>query len=458
MKRFARLRPLSLRTTITLSFASLALVVSAILAGGTYLAAREFLIGQREQTAAQQAFASASMVRDGLRTRGSDVIEVLASVPGSSGSVVLVKRQERWYSSSLNVAEDAIAPEVRQVVRSGAAGVAWSRLDGRPVIVVGVPLPAVEANFYQIASASELDSTLTTLGSVLAAFAALTTIGGTLMSRAAAARAIAPLESVATAAARIAAGQMDTRLGATEDPDLSVIVGSFNTMVEALEERVHRDARFAADVSHELRSPVTTLMTSVDVLAGSRNELPLRAQRAVELVEGEVDRLRRALEHLLELGRLDAGTAHRDVVDVDLRDLVAHALSENHRATELLSVPTQPVRVLADKQELNRALVNLFDNADLHGGGLSAVNVTTSNGRALIRVDDAGPGVPEADRELIFERFARSGSRGSRQGTGLGLSLVEETARAHGGSVWCEDRAEGGARFTLALPLSEEGE
>ncbi|ADU47635.1 sensor histidine kinase [Intrasporangium calvum] len=458
MKRFARLRPLSLRTTITLSFASLALVVSAILAGGTYLAAREFLIGQREQTAAQQAFASASMVRDGLRTRGSDVIEVLASVPGSSGSVVLVKRQERWYSSSLNVAEDAIAPEVRQVVRSGLAGVAWSRLDGRPVIVVGVPLPAVEANFYQIASASELDSTLTTLGSVLAAFAALTTIGGTLMSRAAAARAIAPLESVATAAARIAAGQMDTRLGATEDPDLSVIVGSFNTMVEALEERVQRDARFAADVSHELRSPVTTLMTSVDVLAGSRNELPLRAQRAVELVEGEVDRLRRALEHLLELGRLDAGTAHRDVVDVDLRDLVAHALSENHRATELLSVPTQPVRVLADKQELNRALVNLFDNADLHGGGLSAVNVTTSNGRALIRVDDAGPGVPEADRELIFERFARSGSRGSRQGTGLGLSLVEETARAHGGSVWCEDRAEGGARFTLALPLSEEGE
>jgi len=458
VKRFARLRPLSLRTTITLSFASLALVVSAILAGGTYLAAREFLIGQREQTAAQQAFASASMVRDGLRTRGSDVIEVLASVPGSSGSVVLVKRQERWYSSSLNVAEDAIAPEVRQVVRSGLAGVAWSRLDGRPVIVVGVPLPAVEANFYQIASASELDSTLTTLGSVLAAFAALTTIGGTLMSRAAAARAIAPLESVATAAARIAAGQMDTRLGATEDPDLSVIVGSFNTMVEALEERVQRDARFAADVSHELRSPVTTLMTSVDVLAGSRNELPLRAQRAVELVEGEVDRLRRALEHLLELGRLDAGTAHRDVVDVDLRDLVAHALSENHRATELLSVPTQPVRVLADKQELNRALVNLFDNADLHGGGLSAVNVTTSNGRALIRVDDAGPGVPEADRELIFERFARSGSRGSRQGTGLGLSLVEETARAHGGSVWCEDRAEGGARFTLALPLSEEGE
>jgi signal transduction histidine kinase len=115
------------------------------------------------------------------------------------------------------------------------------------------------------------------------------------------------------------------------------------------------------------------------------------------------------------------------------------------------------VLVHADKQDLNRALVNLFDNADLHGEGLTAVTVAEQDGRALVRVDDNGPGVPVADRELIFERFARSGSRGSRQGTGLGLSLVAETARAHGGAVWCEDRPGGGARFVLALPLRSEG-
>lgn len=446
--------PLSLRTTITLSFASLALVVSAILAGGTYLAAHGFLVGQREQTAAQQAFASASVVRDGLLTRGANVIEVLGTVPASSGSVVLVKQNGEWYSSSLNVAEEAVPQGVRDLVRSGVAAVAWSRLEGQPVVVVGVPLPATGANYYEIASAAELDSTLATLGTVLAAFAALTTLGGTLMSRSAAARAIAPLESVATAAARIATGQMDTRLAATDDPDLSVIVGSFNTMVEALEERVQRDARFAADVSHELRSPVTTLITSVDVLTSARDELPARAQRAVDLVELEVSRLRRALEHLLALGRLDAGTAHRDVVDVDLTDLVGHALAESHRPTSLLSAPAGAVLVHADKQALNRALVNLFDNADLHGDGLIAVEVGEGRGRALVRVDDNGPGVPVADREVIFERFARSGSRGSRQGTGLGLSLVAETARAHGGTVWCEDRPGGGARFVLAFPLT----
>jgi signal transduction histidine kinase len=199
-------------------------------------------------------------------------------------------------------------------------------------------------------------------------------------------------------------------------------------------------------------------MTSVDVLASARDELPDRAQRAVDLVEREVSRLRRALEHLLVLGRLDAGTAHRDQADVDLNDLVEHALSESHRPTSLLAARTGTVLVSADKHELNRALVNLFDNADLHGDGLAAVSVLGSEGRALVRVDDNGPGVPAADREVIFERFARSGSRGSRQGAGLGLSLVAETARAHGGTVWCEDRPGGGARFTLALPLTPEGQ
>jgi len=449
-----RLRSLSLRTTVTLSFAGLALLVSVLLAGGAYFTARQYLVGLREQTAARQAMASATLVREGLRTRGSDVIEVLSSTPLGTGSVVLVNRGSEWYSSSLEVAESAIPVDVKELVEAGSVGVRWARLDGAPVIVVGVPLPAVEGRFYEITSVAELDSTLKTLGIVLSLFAGGTIVVGTLMSRAAASRAVAPLESVASAAARIATGEMDTRLAATDDPDLSVIVGSFNTMVEALDERVKRDARFAADVSHELRSPVTTLTTSVAVLGQLRDELPDRARRAVDLVQNEVSRLRRSLEHLLELGRLDAGTAQRDVALVDLRDLVSHALGETQRASGIFLPTDDDLVVEADKQSLGRALVNLFDNADLHGDGLTEVSLLVQGERALVRVDDEGPGVPAADRQLIFERFARAGSRGSRPGTGLGLSLVAETARAHGGAVWCEDRPGGGARFVLALPLS----
>lgn len=451
-----RPRPLGLRGVVTLAFAGLALVVSAILAGGTYLTARGYLLSQREQVAARQAFADASVVREGLLTAGADPIQVLTSIAPGSRTVVLLRREGEWYSSSLTVDEDAIPTGVRQHIGDGGAAVAWARLDGEPVLVVGVPIPAVDAHFYEIASTSELDSTLLTLGTVLAAFAALTTLGGTLGARALAARAIAPLDSVAGAAARIAAGEMDTRLPPTDDPDLSVIVGSFNTMVEALDDRIRRDARFAADVSHELRSPVTTLTTSVEVLAGARDELPSRSRRALDLVETEVVRLRRSLEHLLELGRLEAGVVHRDAVAVDLGDLVEHALTESHRAPELLTAPEGPVTVIADKQELNRALANLFDNADLHGDGLVAVSLRVERGRAMVTVEDAGPGVAPDERERIFERFARSGSRGSRSGTGLGLSLVRETVRAHRGAVWCEERPGGGARFVVALPLAEE--
>ncbi len=454
-------RPLGLRSVVTLSFASLALVVSAILAGGTYLTAREYLLSQRQQTAARQAFADASVVREGLLTSGADVIEVLSTVSPSSRSIVLVQQGGEWYSSSLGVDEDAVPAAIREHVRDrGGAAVAWARLDTTPVLVAGVPLPAVDAYFYEIIPTTELNSTLITLAIVLGAFAVLTTLGGTIGARAVAARAVAPLDSVAGAAARIAAGQMDTRLPPTDDPDLSVIVGSFNTMVEALDDRIRRDARFAADVSHELRSPVTTLSTSVEILAGARDELPDRSQRALALVETEVMRLRRSLEHLLELGRLEAGVAFRDVADIDVLDLVTHALVESHRPRELLTVDDArgPIVVRADKQELHRALLNLLDNADLHGDGLTGVTLRPNAGRVEICVDDAGPGVPEEERERVFERFARSGSRGSRAGTGLGLSLVRETVRAHGGAVWCEASPHGGARFVVALPLVPETE
>ena len=104
---------------------------------------------------------------------------------------------------------------------------------------------------------------------------------------------------------------------------------------------------------------------------------------------------------------------------------------------------------------MNRALVNLFENADRHGGGLTAVTVRRDGPAALVLVDDHGAGVAEPDRRRIFERFVRAGSRGSRPGTGLGLSLVQEAVLAVDGDVWCEDGPGGGARFVIRLPLHQ---
>ncbi len=445
-----------LRTGVTTAFAAGALLLSVVLAVGTYLVVRHYLIQQRESTAMRQAFADASYVRDGLLTSGARVSDVLGDVAAPADSDIVVRRGGRWFSSSLQSDPGAVPAGARTTVADGHPAIVWSDGANGAVLTVGVPLPAVGAEFYELSGSAELRRTLQTLGIVLGIFAAATTVVGALLGRWASRRVVQPLDAVASAAARISAGELSTRLQSTDDPDLATIVGSFNAMVEALDDRIQRDARFAADISHELRSPLTTLVTSVDVLQRRRDELPPRSQQALDLVTTELDRFRHSLDDLLELGRLDAGVAVQQLSDVDLRDLVQHALVDSHREGTA-QVPDEPLVVRVDKQQLNRALYNLFDNADLHAGGLHSVQVERSGPFAVVAVDDTGPGVPAEERERIFERFARAGSRGSRRGTGLGLSLVAETVHAHGGNVGCADRPGGGARFVVRLPLVEEG-
>jgi signal transduction histidine kinase len=450
-------RPVGLRTTITLSFAVGAMALSATIAVGTYLVARGYLLEQRERTATRQAFVNASYVRDGLLTSGAEVSDVLGSVSPPADATVLVRRGDGWFSSSLEVGSDAVPTGLRAAVGDGSVAVVWEESGDAPAVMVGVPLPAVDAQFFEVAATPELARTLDALRVVLTAFAVATAVAGAVLGRWAARRVVAPLDDVAGAAARIAGGALDTRLATTEDPDLATIVGSFNSMVDAVHERIERDARFAADVSHELRSPLTALVTSVDVLQRRRHELSDRSRQALDLVDRDLQRFQRALEDLLELGRLEAGAAAAVTTTVDARDLVRHALETSGRPVELMRVedPAADTRVRVDKTQLQRALVNLFENADRHGCGLTAVTVAGAADSVHVVVDDEGPGVAAADRERIFERFARGGSRGSLPGTGLGLSLVAETVRAHGGAVWCAPRPDAtGARFVLRLPVA----
>jgi two-component system, OmpR family, sensor histidine kinase MtrB len=445
---------------VTLSFSAGALLLSLVLSFGTYLVARRSLVDQRERTATAQAFADASAVRDGLLTRGVRVSDVLGTVSPPTNSTILVRRGGRWFSTSLQVGAESVPPELRAAVEGGQVAMLWTRSGSNPAVAVGVPLRDVDAEYFEIAAAPELQSTLSTLRVVLGSFALLTALGGAALGRTAARRLVAPLDNIAGAAASISAGDLSTRLPVTDDPELATIVGSFNAMVEALDERIQRDARFAADLSHEMRSPLTTLMTSVEVLRRRQDDLPPRSRKALDLVGVELERFRQSLEDLLELGRLDAGVAPQALAEVEAVELVREAVDAARRPAALVVVGegidperSQHALVRVDKQHLNRALWNLMDNADRHGGGLVSVGVQRSDDFVLISVDDGGTGVAPADRERIFERFYRAGSRGSRSGTGLGLSLVAETVQAHGGWVWCTDQPDGGARFVVRLPI-----
>jgi two-component system, OmpR family, sensor histidine kinase MtrB len=299
---------------------------------------------------------------------------------------------------------------------------------------------------------TELGDTLHTVSAVLAVGTGLAAAGGALLGRWASGKATQPLNLVAATAAEIAGGSLDTRLPNTSDPDLAIIVGSFNSMVDTLQQRLERDSRFAADVGHELRSPLTTLVASVELLDRHRDDFPPRAVKALDLVTGDLTRLQRMLDNLLHMAKADAGLDLTDATPLPLADLLRHVLDRSGYPTTLLDGPDDGL-VLGDKILLDRAFTNLVDNAGRHGGGLRAMTIRPEGRKLLVFVDDAGLGVPLEDRERIFERFATStAARGSSSGTGLGLALASETLAAHGGALWCTDRPGRGARFVASLP------
>lgn len=434
-------------------FALGALVLSVALSLGTYFSARHLLVEQRERTALRQAFADAALVRDSLLSSGSEGSEVLGSIAPPTGAVMYLHRDDTWYSSSLEQPGQGVTDAVARTVESGSVGLAWTDMTDPSAIVVGVPLPAVDAAYYEVSVAEELAATLRTLALALAVCAALTTVGGAFLGRAASKRVLHPLGEVAGAAVQVSAGDLETRLRETSDPDLAVLVGAFNHMVDALHERIERDARFAADVSHELRTPLTTLTTSLGVLQAVPDLSP-GASSAVQIMATELTRFRRALEDLLTLGRLDAGAGEGEPVSVGARELVRQALRASGRSADLLAAgnDVHDPLVDVDRRQVLRALINLFRNADLHGRGLTGVRVEAVGDHVEFRVLDRGPGVPPEDQERIFERFARAGGAKAGTGSGLGLSIVARTAANHGGAVWCSSATGQGAEFVLRLP------
>jgi signal transduction histidine kinase len=317
------------------------------------------------------------------------------------------------------------------------------------------------ATYIQIFDVSEIDRTLRVLAFTLLAVAAATTVIAGLTGWWMSNRVLQPVGEVAGAAADLASGRLDTRLAGSADPDLAVVAGAFNAMADALQKRIERDAHFASDVSHELRSPLATLANATQVLATRREELSERSQTALDLLVSEVERFQRLVGDLLEMARLDAGVVPVELEDVRVAELVAHAVERvAPSAASLVKVDEAATDLVApvDKRRLMRVLANLIDNAAHHGAGLSRVQVSAAPGEVLIAVEDQGPGVPVGDRRRIFERFARTTAadrRTSSDGAGLGLALVAEHVAAQRGRVWVEERPGGGARFVVALAADE---
>lgn len=462
--RFRRPRRFGLRARITLAFALGSLLLSVTLSTSTWAFTRQSQLNLRETSSLDRLFAHAQQIRTTLLAGGdTDIREYIDGLPTPAWQVLVIEtddgRREPFTSSPRLQYED-VHPRLRAFVEGGEPGSMLYRIADEPVLAVGVPLPAARAQYYEVISLAELERSLDLLAYYLAAASLVTTAAGGMLGWWASRRTLLPLTDVGVAAEAIAGGRLDTRLEAANDPDLAVLVSSFNEMAAALQARVERDARFASDVSHELRSPLMTLAASIEVLETRRAELPERSQAALDLLVDDVNRFQQLVSDLLEISRFDSGAAHLQLEPVHLAEFLAHAIfAASHEPVPLITDPSATDTVVqVDKRRAARVIANLLDNARKYGDGATAVRLRRLDHQVEIVVEDAGDGVSAEDQAHIFERFSRggtAGSRGSDTGSGLGLALVAEHVRLHGGTVRVENRTDGqsGARFIVTLPI-----
>jgi signal transduction histidine kinase len=446
---------LSLRWRVAVAFGLGSLIVTGALCAITWTLASGYMIRQRELTATYQTEVNVRLVDASLRTSADGLNDLLSGLASESDSTVLLERPVGWLISGRQITPSALPDRFLDVALSGVPARQRLFVDGVPVLAVTMPVGNDRLAYIELVPLNQLDRTLRFISSVLAAGVLLSTVLATAFGFWASRRALRPLSELTEAAGRVAAGDLKARLPTHEDPDLAHLAVTFNRTADALEDRVRRDARFAGDISHELRSPLTTMANAAAVLERRRHEFTGTGRQALDLLLSEVSRFQRMVVDLLEISRDGERPNDADIDVVDLAALVGNVAEGRRDGGPTLELSEQPALVLGDRRRLDRVVANLLDNADTYGGGAVRVGVERAGGLVRLEIDDAGPGVPVELRERIFERFARgmwANRRGGGGGSGLGLALVAQHVRRHHGRAWVEDRPGGGARFVVELP------
>lgn len=278
-----------------------------------------------------------------------------------------------------------------------------------------------------------------------------------LLSWVLAGRALRPVESIRVQVEAISGTTLDRRVPVPGSGDeVARLATTMNAMLDRLEDASSRQQRFVADASHELRSPVAAIRTELEVAlrTAAPDGWPVVAERLL----AEEARLEAVIADLLLLASLDEGAAGAEHTSVDLAEVIAE---ESRRASSATDASVafdgaSSVVVRGSRVQLHRAIANLLGNAVRHARRDVRISVHVRDGRVRVLVDDDGHGIPEADRERVFERFTRLDEHRSRGGdgggAGLGLSIVQRIVQLHGGTATIDTAPLGGARVVLDLP------
>lgn len=386
----------------------------------------------------------------------------------SSDRLLLLDRQHRvlWDSGATDTGGQLIAVQAARRVANVAE--AEPTLDGQPYLAAAVALAPLRdplgAAFLLVArprasvtaaAASQLAPLLIASGlaALLVAMLLVVLVGRTLTR---------PLTELAAAAEDVAAGNYSRRVGIRGDDEIGKLGVAFDRMAEAVERarKVQRD--FLANLSHELKTPLTSLIGFSQALMDGSLKTQADRARAAAIVHEESERVLRMAQELLDLARVEAGSVVLSITAVDLGGQLQQELEivrQRADARELrmaLDVPADTPPVAADAERLHQVLDNLLDNAVKYAPASSTVRVGVSVAGSSVETIVSNPaGAHPPDPERIFDRFYRADpSRSAAGGVGLGLAISREMTTAMGGRLWADIDAEGNLRMHLRLPVA----
>ncbi|OBK20805.1 two-component sensor histidine kinase [Mycobacterium asiaticum] len=267
-------------------------------------------------------------------------------------------------------------------------------------------------------------------------------------------RSLQSVDAIRTRVAEISMSDLSERVPVPPSRDeIAALAHTMNEMLSRIEAGHRTQKRFVADASHELRSPLSTIISGLEV-AEAHPEL-LDAELAINTLLPEAQRMQALIEDLLLLARADEQSLALRTHEMSLDESAeVEAARVRREGAHTIQTDIRPVRVLADPVAISRVIRNLVDNAVRHANSCVVIGVHSQSGTAILTVGDDGPGISPADRTRVFERFVRLDSDRSRSGggAGLGLAIVAEVVTAHGGTVSIDDRPGGGTQVRVVLP------
>jgi two-component system sensor histidine kinase MprB len=295
-------------------------------------------------------------------------------------------------------------------------------------------------------SLEDVNSTMRRLTAVLALVSLAGIVVATLLGGLVGRSAMRPVRRLMRGTRYVAATQdLSRRVEAVGDDELAGLARSYNAMLEALAESRRAQRQLVADASHELRTPLSTVQANVELLSRA-GELPPEERAALrEDLLSQLRELTGLVGDLVELAR--ERPPESELEELDLAELVAGCIERRGGRFET-DLRSSPVR--GDRARLERAVTNLLDNARKWSPPDGTIHVTVADGELIVR--DEGPGIEDADRPYVFDRFYRSADSRRLPGSGLGLAIVRQAAEMHGGAAWAAPPREGsGAELHLRL-------